>query len=185
MCLLFVTSNENKFREVSKIFSQYNIDVCWYKLRYTEIQNDNLENIALESAKDVYPVLKTPFFLEDTGLFIDALNGFPGPYSAYVFKTLGPSGLLKLMRGITNRTAYFKTVVVFEKDETHVYTFVGKKHGTISFQEQGTAWGFDPIFIPEGYTKTYAELGDDKNKTSHRTVAMKKFIEWYIKHILE
>ncbi|MCD6483990.1 MAG: XTP/dITP diphosphatase [Candidatus Odinarchaeota archaeon] len=185
MCLLFVTSNEHKFHEVSKIFSTYNIKICWHNLKYLEIQDDNLEKIAVESAKTVYKLLRRPFFLEDTGLFIDALKGFPGPYSAYVFKTIGCNGILRLMQNIDNRHAYFKTVVAFIENESHVYTFIGKKEGSISLQERGTAWGYDPIFIPKGYTKTYAELGHIKNQISHRVNAMKRFIDWYIKNILE
>ena len=181
MCLFFVTSNEHKFREVSRIFGDRGIDVCWYKLKYPELQDSNLENIAIESAKIVYNKLKKPLFLEDTGLFIKSLNGFPGPYSAFVFDTIGTRGIIKLMQGIEDRTAYFETVVAYISNEVNIYTFVGKRYGKIALNERGTSWGYDPIFIPDGYDKTYAELGDEKNRISHRMIAMRKFIEWYLK----
>jgi len=181
MKLIFVTSNENKYNEAKCIFSKFNIDVIWHQLEYPEIQSMSIEQIAEWSAKYVYSVLKKPLFLEDTGLFIDALSGFPGPYSSYVYKTIGNEGILKLMNGVANRKAYFLTVVAYV-DENGVKLFKGRVNGVISKSIRGTKWGFDPIFIPEGMDKTYSELGEIKNKISHRKKAYDEFINWLLEH---
>lgn len=179
MEIYFATSNENKYREATEIFSQYDITVKWLKIKYLEIQSDSLHEIAEWSAKYVYTKYRIPLFIEDTGLFIEALNGFPGPYSSYVMKTLGNEGILKLMANKTDRRAYFLTIVAYIDGET-VKLFEGRRNGTISTEKRGTKWGFDPIFIPEGYSRTYSELGSLKNKISHRRLAYEKFINWLI-----
>ena len=179
MEIYFATSNENKYNEALAIFSQYNITVKWLRIKYLEIQSDNLREIAEWSAKYVYSLHSLPLFVEDTGLFIEALNGFPGPYSSYVMKTLGNEGILKLMNNVSNRKAYFLTIVAFV-DKNTLELFEGKRYGTISKTKRGTKWGFDPIFIPDGYDKTYSELGPLKNEISHRRLAYEKFIKWLL-----
>ncbi|MGQ4914891.1 MAG: XTP/dITP diphosphatase [Candidatus Asgardarchaeia archaeon] len=182
--LFFITSNEHKFREVSQILKAYNVNIKWYKVKYTEIQADQIEEIALQSAKLLATRLNFDFFLEDTGLFIDVLNGFPGPFSAYVYRTIGNNGILRLLQHVENRNAYFKTCVAYYNSrEKTIHTFVGVMEGRISYKIRGEQWGFDPIFIPKGYKKTYAEMGSEKNKISHRTKAIEKFALWYVKNI--
>jgi XTP/dITP diphosphohydrolase len=120
-------------------------------------------------------VLGSPLIVEDDGLFIDSLSGFPGPFSSYVFKTIGNNGILKMIGD--NRDAQFVSVIVFR--DAHSYTsFESKVAGTISKNIQGEGWGYDPIFVPENQTKTYAELAE-KNKLSHRYESLKKFADWF------
>lgn len=132
-----------------------------------EIQADSLEEIAAYSMDQIS---ETNCFLEDAGIFIDILNGFPGPYSAFVFRTLGCSGILRLMRNHENRRARFLSVIVFRDSTGKKTTFRGETIGTIPFEECGTGgFGFDPVFIPEGTTKTYAEISpSEKDTISHR-----------------
>ncbi|HDM60168.1 MAG TPA: non-canonical purine NTP pyrophosphatase, partial [Archaeoglobus veneficus] len=111
MELTFVTSNEGKFREAEEIAARYGIKLKWKKMSYLEPQGSSLEEIAKLSAEALSKELKEPFFLEDSGLFVEALKGFPGPYSSYVFKTIGNEGIVKLMDGVENRKAYFLAVV--------------------------------------------------------------------------
>ncbi|MHA1596329.1 MAG: XTP/dITP diphosphatase [Candidatus Asgardarchaeia archaeon] len=178
----FVTSNEHKFKEVSSIMKEVGIEVEWVKMEYLEPQSSDIEEISRFSAsyiRDKYSLRN--FFIEDTGLFIEGLRGFPGPYSSYVFKTVGNEGILKLMEGVRDRRAYFKTALSYVDDFGKVWTFVSEVRGFISEESRGSGWGYDPIFIPEGYDRTYAEMGMEKNKVSHRRFVVLSFLDWLMK----
>lgn len=171
--MLFVTSNEGKFREAREIAKIYSIEIEWLKKEYDEPQGSSLEEIALKSAKILSREIKKPFFIEDSGLFIESLNGFPGPYSSYVFKTIGNEGIIRLMEGIENRKAYFKAVIAYF-DGSGIKIFEGTVHGEIAREIRGTkGFGFDPIFLYG--KKTFAEMGEEKNLVSHRKKALENF----------
>jgi XTP/dITP diphosphohydrolase len=178
----FVTSNLHKFQEARRILSEYKIATAKLKVDAIEIQDDSTENIAKYSAQDAVKNCGLPLFVEDAGLFIEALKGFPGPYSKYVYNTVGLKGILKLMKNVENRNAHFLSVVAFATPEEQPTCFIGKVEGTISLQEQGTkGFGYDPIFVPlEGDGRTFAEMAtEEKNMYSHRGKALRKFAEWY------
>lgn len=178
----FVTSNVHKFQEARRILSEYKLATAKLKVEAVEIQNDNLENIAKFSALDAVKNCGLPVFVEDAGLFVDSLKGFPGSYSKYVYNTVGLKGILKLMKNVTNRSAHFKSVVAFATPEEQPTCFVGKVEGKISLQEQGSSgFGYDPIFEPhDGDGRTFAEMTTtEKNRYSHRGNALRKFAEWY------
>ncbi len=173
MRVLFVTSNEGKFKEAKSIGEKYGIEVEWLKEEYLEPQGNDLEEIAKKSAELLAEKIREPFFIEDSGLFIEALNGFPGPYSSFVFKTIGNEGILKLMEGVENRKAYFLAVIAFF-DGKKVLTFKGKVEGRIAEEMRGDkGFGFDPIFEYSG--RTFAEMGEEKNEVSHRRRALEEF----------
>ena len=178
----FVTSNVHKFQEARRVLFEYKIATAKLKVGAIEIQDDSLENIAKFSALDAVKNCGLPVFVEDAGLFVDALNGFPGPYSAYVYRTVGTKGILKLMENIKNRSAYFQSVIAFSSPEEPPTCFHGKVKGKIPLQEQGTSgFGYDPIFEPsKGDGRTFAEMTTtEKNQYSHRAEALRKFAEWY------
>jgi len=167
MRVIFVTSNEGKYREVREIGRMYGVDVVWRREEYLEPQGSDLEEIARKSAEMLAEKIREPFFIEDSGLFIEALGGFPGPYSSFVFKTIGNEGILKLMDGVSNRKAYFLAVIAYFDGEK-VLTFKGRVEGRIAEEMRGKGgFGFDPIFEYSG--RTFAEMGEEeKNKVSHR-----------------
>lgn len=174
--MFFITSNEGKFREVQEIARKYGIEIKWLKRSYLEPQGSELEEIAKKSAEILSKEVKEKFFIEDSGLFIEALNGFPGPYSSYVFKTIGNEGILKVMKGVKNRKAFFKAVIAYF-DGKNVHIFSGRVDGEISNEMRGCGgFGFDPIFLFNG--KTFAEMGEEKNKVSHRRKALEIFFKW-------
>lgn len=178
----FVTSNIHKFQEARRVLSEYKIATAKLKVEAVEIQDDNLENIAKFSALDAVKNCGLPIFVGDSGLFVEALNGFPGPYSAYVYRTVGTKGILKLMKTIKNRDAYFQSVIAFSSPKEQPTCFLGKVEGKISLQERGTSgFGYDPIFMPsKGDGRTFAEMTTaEKNMYSHRAEALRKFAEWY------
>ena len=174
--LYFATSNDDKFGEIKKLMPY----VRQLKAELDEPRTDDIKKIAIEKAKQAYKIVKKPVFAEDTGLFIDALNGFPGTNTHWFHKKMGSlKGLLKLMEDIGDRSAKFITAVGYF-DGKNAKVFLGEKSGRITTEERGRAgWGHDPIFIPRGYNKTYTELGPEiKNRISHRTIAIKKFLKW-------
>jgi len=184
----FVTGNVHKFNEARKVLAEYNIAIAMLNLEAIEIQDDSLENIAKASAADATKKSNLPVFVEDAGLFVKALNGFPGPYSSYVFRTVGTKGILKLMQNERKRDAYFLSVVAFSSPQTLLEPkcFSGVVEGKITYEERGKqGFGFDPIFQPFGGNgKTFAEMTtQEKNKYSHRAQALRKFAKWYGRHV--
>ena len=180
--IYFVTRNKGKFREVETLAKQYGIIVEQLGVDKLEIQADDIREVALYAARYVFEKIgrNKNIVVEDAGLFINALRGFPGPYSSYVYKTIGIYGILKLMDNVKDRSAFFKTVVVFKSPWLGEKIFEGVVHGKIALRAKGSmGFGFDPIFIPEGSTKTFAEMSiEEKNKFSHRAIAFKRFFKW-------
>lgn len=181
--VFFATNNINKFNEARRVLSRYKIAVGMLRVKTMEIQSESLEEIAKASVIHAFQQCRLPIVVEDAGLFVEALNGFPGPYASYAYKTIGNEGLLKLMEKTPNRKAKFQSVVAFlsEKMESPM-CFKGEVLGEITEKvRQGTSdFGFDPIFKPLGSDKTFAEMSvDEKNKHSHRAMAFQKFAGWY------
>jgi XTP/dITP diphosphohydrolase len=174
--LLFVSSNTHKFKEVQEILGSFGIPIEFFKLNLQEIQSNSIREIALKKAQDAFSKCKKPLIIEDDGLCIDSLDGFPGPYSSYVHKTIGNQGILHLLK--KNRNAKFISTIVY-CDKKSLEFFEGKLDGTISQSEKGKGWGYDPIFIPKNTKKTFGEL-TYKNNLSHRYKALKKFSNWYL-----
>ena len=186
--VFFATGNVNKFNEARRILGSYGVAVGMLKLKGDEIQSDSLQEIAEKSVQYAYKKSGLPIFVEDAGLFIDSLSGFPGPYAAYVYKTIHNSGILKLMEGVADRSAIFRSVISYCDDQTPCtpVSFQGESKGEITATErraQGkSGFGFDPIFQPAGSTTTFAEMTiTEKNGYSHRADAIRKFAEWYVK----
>jgi dITPase (EC 3.6.1.-) len=176
--IVFVTGNKGKFREVSDILAAKGFEVIQNTDGYPELQEDDLEPIAAYGARWASDKLGLPVMVDDSGLFINVLNGFPGPYSAFVEKNLGNPRVLKIMEGETDRSAVFKSVIGYCEPGAEPLTFTGTVEGKIAFEELGTGgFGYDPIFDYNG--KTFGELGDEfKNTVSHRRRAVDKFVEW-------
>jgi XTP/dITP diphosphohydrolase len=184
MKLLFATGNVHKIREASEILGEIGFEVEHLDIERIEPQNESLERIASYSVALIFDKVQKPVFVEDTGLFIKTLNGFPGPYSSYFFNTIGNKGILRLMEGITERDAVFKSVIAFHHDEGST-CITANVQGKIAKEERGRLWGYDPIFIPfEGDGRTYAEMGPEgKNKLSHRKRVLDKFANWLKKNL--
>ena len=96
--LLFVSSNIHKFKEAKVILDSFDISIQFFKLNLEEIQSNSLKEIALKKAQNAFSKCKKPLIIEDDGLYIDYLDGFPGPYSSYVYKTIGNQGILDLLK---------------------------------------------------------------------------------------
>ena len=176
--MYFATGNPNKFKEAKEIFEKENLELEHFEFKHTEIRSDSIEEIASESVEVAYKELGKPVFVEDTGLFVDALNGFPGTYSAWVQKKLGCNGVLKLLEGVDDRKARFEACIAFH-DGNAIKTFKGVCEGIIAENERGkSGFGYDPIFVPKSELSTFAESIELKNKYSHRYKSLLELIDY-------
>ncbi len=179
--VIIVTQNKNKLEEIAPLFREADVPFDNVPLQKYEVRADSVELIARVAAEHAYRELGQPLVTEDTGLYIRALNGFPRTYPAFVLDTIGRQGILKLMEDVQDRHAEFITAVAF-CNGLETKTFVGRMEGNISRQETGTGgFGYDPIFIPQGESRTYAQLSrEEKVAISHRTQAFRAFLCWYV-----
>jgi XTP/dITP diphosphohydrolase len=184
--IFFATNNINKFNEARKLLAEYKITVGMLRVKTLEIQSESIEEIAKTSVLQAFEKCNLPIIVEDAGLFIGALNGFPGPYAAYAYKTIGNKGILKLMEDVENKKAKFQSVIAYYSSKLKSpICFKGEVSGKITREERkgNSGFGFDPIFEPSNSAgKTFAEMTiSEKNKHSHRAKALRKFAEWYTK----
>lgn len=187
MELLFCSANEKKKVEIQqKVGSDYiviNLNDLGYTEEIPETANTFAGN-ALLKAKFGFEKYGKPCFSDDSGLEVDALNNEPGVYSArYAGEPKSDERnmdkLLHALEGIENRNACFKTVLAYIDNLGEEYYFEGKIEGKITIEKRGDeGFGYDPIFIPNGFDKTFAELSlEEKGKISHRALAVEKFIK--------
>lgn len=185
--LVFATNNQHKLDEVSQILGD-KIELLSLKEINcdTDIPEtaDTLEGNALLKAEYIYKNYGINAFADDTGLEIEALHNEPGIYSARYAgeEKNSQANMLKVLdklEGISNRKAQFRTAISLILDGKS-YLFEGIVKGRIIHEKRGdSGFGYDPIFIPDGYDKTFAELGNDiKNKISHRAMAVNKLSEF-------
>ena len=182
MTLIFVTSNKHKFEEVGEIASRLGFNVEQCNVGPVEIQADTLEEVASYSAIEAVAALGAPCFVEDAGLFVRPLNGFPGPYSNFVFRTIGNDGIIRLLDGKEDRRAEFRSAVAYCEPGGKPKVFSGMVEGTLAASTRGKlGFGFDPLFIPsEGDGRTFAEMTmAEKNRFSHRARSVDSFLNWF------
>lgn len=161
--ITYVTGNWAKIASAKKILEPLGYEIDNIKMDTIEIQADDVEEVAKFSAKWASDKLKCDVLKNDSGLFIEALNGFPGVYTHYADDTIGEDGVLKLLEGVENRNAYFKEVLAYCEYGKEPITFIGITKGTIALSKSGEyGWSWDFIFIPEGETKTLGCFPDDE-----------------------
>ena len=187
MKLIFASSNKNKFIEVEKIIPK-NIKLGnLIELNFFEEipeKEDNIEGNATFKANYINSKFNVNVFADDTGLEVQALDGKPGVHSArYAGNECNSekniTKLLKELKNIKNRKARFKTIIALVLNKKS-YQFEGIINGEILLSKKGkNGFGYDPIFKPDGYQKSFAELSIDvKNKISHRALAINKLIDF-------
>jgi len=161
--IVFITSNEFKVKVANVSLEGTGVEVISRKMSCPEIQDEDVRKIAEYSAKYAAEKLQIPVLKNDCGFYIDALNGFPGPFMAYVERWISPEGFLKLMKGVENRKAKFVYCTTYCEPGKEPVSFVAETPGTISEKLEGKyGWGSDFFFIPEGKDKTMACFPDDE-----------------------
>jgi len=179
--LYFITSNKGKHREVANKLIEVDFKIIQKNLGYPEVQANNLEDVVNFGVNFILERFHKPFIIEDAGIFIKRLNDFPGVYSADVFYKIGCKGILKLLEGFEkDRDACFKSAIAYVNSDKQIHIFTGECFGDIGFKEVGSnGFGYDPIFIPKGESKTFAEMTvDEKNQFSHRGNSLDKLLKF-------
>lgn len=195
--VLVATTNKGKLKEFGQLLSKYGIQVLSLedmpeKFEVEEDKETFLEN-AIKKAKEYAQFYKISVIAEDAGLEVKALNGYPGVYSARFYDIefggkqpleenkdrTNIKKLLRLMEGVKDREARFVSIVVFYNPDDFGLWTEGYCYGKITDEPIGDkGFGYDPIFIPEGYSVTMAQLTpEEKNKISHRGKAIRKLVE--------
>jgi XTP/dITP diphosphohydrolase len=178
--LVLVTQNKHKLKELRPLFKKYKVEFDTTSIEKYEIRSESVEKIARVAARVAFDTLQKPVVVDDTGFFVDSLKGFPGSYAAIVLKSIGYNGILQLMADKEDRTSKFVTAVGY-CDKDHLESFVGAISGNVTSEPAGPrGFGYDPIFVPDGFTRTYAQLTlEEKVSVSHRTKAFEDFLKWY------
>jgi XTP/dITP diphosphohydrolase len=148
-------------------------------LDYPEIQSDTLEEVVRNALKWLSDKVEGDFLIDDSGLFISSLGGFPGVYSSYVYHTVSLEGILEILEGAEDRDAEFRCCFGLHW-QGQDRLFQGVSPGKIIKEKRGErGFGYDPIFMPSGHERTFAEIStDEKNELSHRGKALEKVLEF-------
>ncbi|MDO8474054.1 MAG: RdgB/HAM1 family non-canonical purine NTP pyrophosphatase [bacterium] len=171
--LYFVTSNQGKLEEAKMILG---MPIIFARVDLVEIQSLDLEEIAKDKTRRAFEFIQKPLFVDDVGLYIEAWNGFPGPFIKYLTDAVGNEGLLKMMENEINRNVIARLIIGFH-DGKDIHAFIGETKGTLAKESRGeNGFGWDSVFIPKGIDKTYAELSMEQKSTfSHRRIALENF----------
>jgi non-canonical purine NTP pyrophosphatase (RdgB/HAM1 family) len=166
--LYFITGNDGKFKEAVAILPNL------IRIEIDVPEEQSLDPYLVIRKKLEFAKTKHsgPLIVEDTSLYLDGLNGFPGPLIKWMLHSVGTKGIYELCQKIQNRQATAKTVIGYSDQEGSVHFFEGEIHGQIVQAQGNDGFGWDDIFQPEGVNETYAEMGDDlKPEFSMRTAA--------------
>ncbi len=177
MPLTFITGNKNKLAEVQAILGE----VEGLAIDLPEIQDLDAHKIIAAKLNAALEHHAGPFIVEDTSLYLDCLNGLPGPFIKWFLQTVGNKGLANIAEKLGNPNAQAKTIIGYaaHKDDIHFFEVVVE--GRIVPPQGETSFGWDVIFIPNGHTKTYAEMGqEEKNQVSMRSLAAQKLNNFLI-----
>ncbi len=200
--MMFASSSAEKFAEASAILEGLGVSAGFLQCRLQEIQSDSLEEIAAHKAAQAYRECRRPSIADDSGLYVDALGGFPGPYSSHALRTVGLGAVPALLRAERcrrlPRTATFRAAVAYAGHGGATAAFSGEARGTVLDRPRGKGWGYDPIFVPAGpaagaaavgapvaprgaRAPTFAELAaaGRKDAISHRRKALERFAAWF------
>ena len=174
MKAIFVTTNEHKRREVQEILG---FELERADLDLPEIQAIEPAEVAANKARAAREALgapEIPVLVEDSGLMVDAWDGFPGALTKWLIQSAGNEGLLRMLAPGEDRSARAVCVVAVAEAGGTVLTFRGEVPGTLAQRPRGAGgFGYDPVFVPGWSSMTYAELGEGKNADSHRARAFR------------
>lgn len=181
MKFYFVSGNAGKYIEVKDILAKHNIEVEHIKISKPEIDADKIEDIAVNSAEELAKKLDKTIIVEDTGFFLNAFENFPGSHAKFVISQIGIYGIFKLLEG-KSRDAYFKCCAAYCEPGQKARVFTGIIDGQVSEDtaklESHPQLPYDSIFIPEGCSKPWADIIEEKANDSHRLKAFNKLAEW-------
>ena len=179
MEILFITGNKEKVAIANTILNKENIIAKSMKIDCPELQSDDNEIIASESAKYASDFTKSNVVKVDTGFYIEALGGFPGPYAEYVERKLDAKDILKMMEDKINRAAYYKEVLAYCEYGKEPITFTTYTYGSLSEELSGNkGYNFDRIFICDGDDKTIANYDQNERAEKYSNENWKSLVKY-------
>ena len=177
--ITYVTGNWAKIASARQVLEPLGYEVDNIKMETPEIQADDVIEVSKYSAKWAAEKLNVPVLKNDSGLFVNGLKGFPGVYTHYAEDTIGEDGLLKLMEGMEDRSAYFKESIAYCEPGKEPIVFEGLTKGTIDVKKSGTyGWSWDFVFIPDGEEKTLGCFPDNERWNFWSTDAYKELAKY-------
>ncbi len=180
--LYLATGNPHKVEEIEEALAGTGVSVEQAEVDIDEIQAPDVADVARRKVRDSHADLGVdePVIVDDTGLYVDALSGFPGSQASFFLETCGNEGLVTLMDGRDNRDAYFKTcMAIYEPSSDEVTLLNGRCDGQITTERRGdSGFGYDPVFRPDGHDMTFAEDPEYKMDVSHRSAVIEKLVAW-------
>jgi XTP/dITP diphosphohydrolase len=175
MEIRFVSSNVHKIREVEAILGLVGVRIVPASIKIEEIQTEDVQRLVRDKVLKAFAQIGRPVFVEHTGLHLAALNGLPGGLTQIFWDRLQADSFAFLVKGLGNRTVTAKTVIGY-CDSKDIRFFEGEVVGTVPESPAGSRdFQWDCVFVPDGYTQTFAELGDKKNEISMRRKALDQF----------
>lgn len=184
MEIRFVTKNPHKAREVAAILGNIEVSIVDVSLIIHEIQTEDIQYIVRDKVLKAFNMIGRPVFIEHTGLYINSLQGFPGGLTQVFWDKLKADNFSKLLGSLENTELTAKTVIAF-CDAKKIHIFEGEIEGNISPEPRGNRdFQWDCVFIPKGFDKTFAELGERKSEISMRKLAFDKFREFLLREFL-
>lgn len=175
MKIRFLSANEHKLSEVRQILGPVGVEVIPIAQRIEEIQTENEVELVRDKLTKAFSMIGRPLFVEHTGLYLDGLNGLPAGLTRIFWDRLQAERFTALVQGLDSQCVTAKTVLGY-CDGRKMYQFEGQLRGTIAEHPTGPReFQWDCVFIPQGYTQTFAEMGDLKNEISMRRLALDQF----------
>jgi len=183
MLIYFITGNKNKFNEIKNIVSDNNIFIKQLDIDLPEIQDIDAHNVIKAKLIEALKHKKGSFIIEDTSLYLDCLNDLPGPLIKFFLNTIGNEGLFNLTKKLKNNKALAKTIIGYAKNKKEIKFFEGVIEGEIVSPRGDFGFGWDKIFKPKGFNKTFSQMEEkEKSKISMRKIAAKKLKKFLKNH---
>lgn len=181
----FCTGNKSKLKEANEYINSKVKDVFLYsnKIDFTEIQSISQQEILLDKMKQAISKTNRPFIIDETGIYFNKYNNYPGTLTKYVIKSLGIEGIKRLLSD-TDNTAYFKTTILYSENKQKYKFFEGVLQGRIVIDENkidNNDFPFSSIFIPDGCKDYLININKDITFLDHRKKALNKLIKYLIK----
>ena len=179
MEITYVTGNKGKVELINLIYKDLDINVIQEDIETPEIQSPDCKEVAKYSAKYAANKLNKPVLKNDSGLVIEALNGFPGAYAKYAEEALGAEGFLKLMKDEDNRKCYWVEALAYCEPNSEPVVFESLSYGVIAEVAAGDrGYPYDKIYIPEGDTRTFAMMSEEEQLKTFDTKAYMELVDY-------
>lgn len=179
MPLYFITGNKNKFEEIKSVLP----DILQLDMDLPEIQDVDAKKIIEAKLKEALNHKNGEFIVEDTSLYLDCLGGLPGPFIKWFLQIMGRAGIAEMAEKLGNNKAQAKTIIGYAKNHEEIYFFEGSISGSIVRPKGESGFGWDPILVPDGFSKTFAEMDEDEGRSlKMRRIAALKLKEFLATH---